>query len=217
MRKIQLAIMAASLAVAMSANASFYLATNPGTTELYADNSDPGTIGYSFTTGSSVGGYQVNSLGVLDWNSDGLVAAHAVGIWTTDGALVTSATVASGLTDPLAVGFRWTSASGLLAANTTYVIGALYALNDPDHLLGYAPNGGALSATMAPGFTLGTGRVIEGTTYALTFPTAIYAGGFGPNAQLTAVPEPTTMIAGALLLLPFGASTLRMLRKNRTA
>jgi hypothetical protein len=29
------------------------------------------------------------------------------------------------------------------------------------------------------------------------------------------VPEPTTMIAGALLLLPFGASTLRMLRKNR--
>jgi hypothetical protein len=34
----------------------------------------------------------------------------------------------------------------------------------------------------------------------------------GPSA----VPEPTTMIAGALLLLPFGASTLRILRK-RTA
>jgi hypothetical protein len=31
------------------------------------------------------------------------------------------------------------------------------------------------------------------------------------------VPEPTTMIAGALLLLPFGATTLRMLRKNRAA
>jgi hypothetical protein len=29
------------------------------------------------------------------------------------------------------------------------------------------------------------------------------------------VPEPTTMIAGALLLLPFGASTFRILRKNR--
>jgi hypothetical protein len=39
------------------------------------------------------------------------------------------------------------------------------------------------------------------------------------NVQVfgTPVPEPTTMIAGALLLLPFGASTLRMLRKNRTA
>lgn len=33
----------------------------------------------------------------------------------------------------------------------------------------------------------------------------------------TPVPEPTTMIAGALLLLPFGASTIRFLRKNRTA
>jgi predicted heme/steroid binding protein len=35
--------------------------------------------------------------------------------------------------------------------------------------------------------------------------------------QLAIVPEPTTMIAGALLLLPFGASTLRILRKNRVA
>ncbi len=34
------------------------------------------------------------------------------------------------------------------------------------------------------------------------------------NVQLNAVPEPTTMIAGALLLLPFGVSTLRMLRKK---
>jgi hypothetical protein len=31
------------------------------------------------------------------------------------------------------------------------------------------------------------------------------------------VPEPTTVAAGALLLLPFGVSTLRKLRKNRTA
>jgi len=31
------------------------------------------------------------------------------------------------------------------------------------------------------------------------------------------VPEPTTLIAGALLLLPFGASTLRILRKTRVA
>jgi hypothetical protein len=31
------------------------------------------------------------------------------------------------------------------------------------------------------------------------------------------VPEPTTMIVGALLLLPFGASTLRILRKSRAA
>ena len=31
------------------------------------------------------------------------------------------------------------------------------------------------------------------------------------------VPEPTTVLAGVLMLLPFGASTLRFVRKNRTA
>jgi len=35
--------------------------------------------------------------------------------------------------------------------------------------------------------------------------------------SLTAVPEASTIIAGALLLLPFGASTLRILRKSRMA
>jgi hypothetical protein len=34
--------------------------------------------------------------------------------------------------------------------------------------------------------------------------------------SIAAVPEPTTIIAGAMMLLPFGASTLRSLRKNRT-
>jgi hypothetical protein len=37
------------------------------------------------------------------------------------------------------------------------------------------------------------------------------------SGSLSAVPEPTTIIAGALLLLPFGASTLRILRRNRMA
>lgn len=35
--------------------------------------------------------------------------------------------------------------------------------------------------------------------------------------QLVLVPEPTTMVAGMLLLLPFGVSTLRFVRKNRAA
>ena len=37
------------------------------------------------------------------------------------------------------------------------------------------------------------------------------------NTEFTPVPEPTTIVAGAMLLLPFGMSTLRMLRKSRTA
>ena len=38
--------------------------------------------------------------------------------------------------------------------------------------------------------------------------------GFQHQDMLTMVPEPTTMIAGALLLLPFGVSTLRRMRKT---
>lgn len=34
------------------------------------------------------------------------------------------------------------------------------------------------------------------------------------TSDVPAVPEPSTMIAGALLLLPFGASALRIVRKN---
>jgi hypothetical protein len=43
--------------------------------------------------------------------------------------------------------------------------------------------------------------------------------GFEEWAVLTPVviPEPSTMIAGALLLLPFGVTTLRFVRKNRAA
>ena len=60
-----------------------------------------------------------------------------------------------------------------------------------------------------------TGNILEGQD-------AVQDGaGSGQSQEFfllgTPVPEPTTMIAGALLLLPFGMSTLRMLRKSRTA
>jgi hypothetical protein len=53
------------------------------------------------------------------------------------------------------------------------------------------------------GLTAGTGEGVEEHN--------ILSWSFSP------IPEPTTMIAGALLLLPFGASALRSLRKNRAA
>lgn len=59
-----------------------------------------------------------------------------------------------------------------------------------------------------------------------TFWNAVYNDGtyrssqdlIGPNGPTgVVVPEPTTMIAGALLLLPFGVSTIRILKKQRAA
>jgi len=42
-----------------------------------------------------------------------------------------------------------------------------------------------------------------------------FSGNCAPAPSPTPIPEPTTMIAGALLLLPFGASTVRFFRKQR--
>jgi hypothetical protein len=47
-----------------------------------------------------------------------------------------------------------------------------------------------------------------------------YVPDAAPNIRYrieSTVPEPSTCVAGALLLLPFGMSTLRVLRKNRAA
>jgi hypothetical protein len=46
---------------------------------------------------------------------------------------------------------------------------------------------------------------------------ATWTGGLNAEWDYTAVPETTTMLAGALLLLPFGASTIRILRKRQKA
>jgi len=48
----------------------------------------------------------------------------------------------------------------------------------------------------------------------LSFPTADIIG-LRVGLDVVPVPEPTTLIAGALLLLPFWASAIRMLRKNK--
>jgi len=51
------------------------------------------------------------------------------------------------------------------------------------------------------------------------FYVAAHVQSIGPNGESgwITVPEPSTVIAGALLLLPFAASTVRFMRKNRTA
>jgi hypothetical protein len=52
----------------------------------------------------------------------------------------------------------------------------------------------------------------------LTSGSGPYTSSFsGSMSGVSGVPEPTTIIAGALLLLPFGASAVRILRKNRAA
>jgi hypothetical protein len=82
----------------------------------------------------------------------------------------------------------------------------------------------------APGYTVTDGNHSDSTTTAVFNQAQTYINSLSglqaeadlgaivsPTGQayVVAVPEPTTMISGALLLLPFGASTLRIVRKNR--
>ena len=62
------------------------------------------------------------------------------------------------------------------------------------------------------GLTL-SGMQTTGPGTAYPWPLPVFGAG---TLSVSSVPEPTTMVAGALLLLPFGASTLRILRR-RTA
>lgn len=56
---------------------------------------------------------------------------------------------------------------------------------------------------------------IPGKTLTQLTSGGVYKTGF--SGQVSAVPEPSTVVAAALLLLPFGASTIRSIRKNRAA
>lgn len=63
-----------------------------------------------------------------------------------------------------------------------------------------------LSFQFNPGLTLTQLTTLGQSTAATSF-----------SGSITSIPEPSTVVAGALLLLPFGVSTLRILRKNRAS
>jgi hypothetical protein len=114
----------------------------------------------------------------------------------------------------------------LVTAGGTYQLSFLYALRsgvDPASGTMEVYWDGNLVASLSPTssvMTLYATSVTATGSDILQFDGTGISDSYGAildNVSLTAVPEPTTMIAGALLLLPFGASTFRILRKNRKA
>jgi hypothetical protein len=99
---------------------------------------------------------------------------------------------------------------GAITPNTSYVPTSLTGDLGAD----FNAYNTALTATHGT-IPLYAGNVLEGTA-------APGDGANGGDDQEffllgTPVPEPSTILAGALMLLPFGASTLRILRRNRAA
>jgi hypothetical protein len=163
------------------------------------------TFGYSFTVGSQA--VSVSSLGVYDTSPGavGLTMSHDVGLWDNSGTLLGSVTIPSGNSATLsAAGFRYESISGgpvVLAANTTYRLGAQYNVDDTDM--------GLSSAAITVGPDISYGTAYEAFSFTLAFPNlgipSADPGFFGPNAEYTLVPEPR---AGLVLGLGLAALTL---------
>jgi len=141
--------------------------------------------------------------------------------------------IVNGAGSPVTVWSEDVSAS--LVLGQTYKISADVAnLYPPPVGSGTTPIAPAELKFSVDGTTLGT-YTAPGVGFWSTFSTTFVWSGQAPigvldlvttpggndfaldNISLTAVPEPTTIISGALLLLPFGASTLRILRRKQSA
>jgi len=149
---------------------------------------DARNIGWEFTTNSEV---TITHLGFFDFQSDGLAMAHEVGIYTSLGVLVGSATVGPGTGTTLIDRFRYAEVSSplSLAAGQTYVISAYTDPLDP-------------SAAFASGVTTHE-SITYGGSHTWDAPADVgrintfgaTSSSFGPNFQVAgAVPEPSTIV-----------------------
>ncbi len=161
-----------------------------------------GNIGWSFSLTATT---QVTSLGYFDFASDGLQFDHSLGIYSSTGTLLTSATVPAGAGATLLNGFRYVSISALTLSPGTYVVDAtVQAFSDYFYT-------GATTITTVPGIKyLGT-RSSGGA--GLVFPTGDQFsnpnGDFGPNFQVAPAAVSTVPDTGStVLLLGLGLSAL---------
>jgi hypothetical protein len=105
--------------------------------------------------------------------------------------------------------FLYARRGGIDAASCTFDV-----LWNGNLVTGFSPTVSPTSTAM----TLFTTTVIGAAVNTLEFRgtgTQDQLGALVDDVQLVAVPEPTTVIAGALVLVPFAASTLRMVRRRK--
>ena len=231
MKKLQIAILTISLAGAMSASAAFVVEqgglpyTQPSTDVSWADTESTANpsggymdAGGSFSIGGS-GTYTVTGITVWDvvttsaGTPTGLSLLNASGLTISSSYTATVATYGNGA--------NYNENSTTWPASTLYQLD--FTVNETlsagsyqfflDGPLTLYPNENYYNSFLLYANDAGPDLVpwlnIPGTTP----PVVTYPDTFG-DAYVQVVPEPTTM---TLLLLPFGASLLRKLRKTRTA
>jgi hypothetical protein len=204
MRKLQLAILAASLAGAMSASASMTVSLDPATLNVAPGSTVNVSVDLSDSPGLTM--TAMNAIILYDPNVFTYVdPSVALGNLTVSSGWDLLANATSG---QLIVGaMDWTPPYGQVAAGAgtlftfTLLANAGAPLGPSALTWGDASGGGG-----GAGFDYGDADFND-----VVLPSS------GASINVTLVPEPTTMMAGVLLLLPFGASTLRIFRKGQTA
>jgi hypothetical protein len=220
MRKLQLAILAAALVGVSTASASFQVAftgVGPGeVVNLQVVNTGSGVANFG-PSGVNAGIYNLSIAGVatpsfcidIDRNSGTFNDYN----YATLSAAPLSPAGPMGLAHEIAIEKLWAAYYAPVMSNQdAAALQVAIWLSLGDNTLGYtvAASGNAAVTTEAAAMLAALpGLTAQADLIALVSPS-------GQN-YIVAVPEPTTMIAGALLLLPFGASTLRILRKRQAA
>jgi hypothetical protein len=174
--------------------------------DFFSDTDGPFTLGFQFRIESDI---TVTALGAFDYQGDGFVTPHSIGIWTlAGGAPLATATVPSGASGSLEGQFRYVGISGLsLSANTEYIIGASGYYGTVNDIYAGSVPVQAFSTASAVTFL---GHRGAGEAPGLVFPTlhfdALSPTTFGANFQFVSVPEPSSWaLLGCGLLLLGGA------------
>ncbi|MEP3563226.1 MAG: PEP-CTERM sorting domain-containing protein [Marinobacter sp.] len=161
-------------------------------------------IGWEFTALQDI---TVTSLGLWDEGADGFNnRGNEVGLWATDGTLLSSTAVSS--VDSLANGFRFADVFDFtLTGGMNYIVGAL--LQAPDQYRYSA------TITDSAGVAWVDSRAVNSNS--LTFPTGFtgsQGSWFGANFQYKTaqVPEPSTIALFGLGLLGMGFMRRRQIR-----
>jgi len=223
MEKIHIGIMVCLFAGAMSARANLvingnFAAGDTGFTSDYADGT--GTQNSLLNAGPNQGaGYYAVGTAPAYYNPNWIYGPTSVPGDTFAQMLIVNGSPTSGQTV-----WQGTLSSPLIAGDSytmSALVASIYTVSEPTLTfnIGGTPigsitlSGAGTWETFTASFVAGSGLPAF-----IDLDTDLNGNDFVVSEiSVTPVPEATTLVAGMLLLLPFGASAVRILRKKRTA